>query len=46
MKPNPNPWNAKANMLYLEAPAGVGFFFAANNESRTHNDMSSSYDSL
>jgi carboxypeptidase C (cathepsin A) len=46
VKENPFPWNANANVVYLEAPAGVGFSRGADEKSRTHNDMSSSMDNF
>ncbi len=43
---NPYPWNMKANMIYLEAPAGVGYSQAATNASKHTNDMVTSQDNL
>jgi carboxypeptidase C (cathepsin A) len=39
IKPNPFPWNQRANLLYIESPAGVGFS-TANSTDSLHNDMS------
>ena len=44
LEKNPHPWNTNASLLYLESPAGVGFSYAADNESMTHSDMSQSED--
>lgn len=46
VKENPYPWNAQANVLYLEAPAGVGFSIGRDDNAKTHNDMSSSMDNF
>ena len=35
---NANPWTARASIIYLESPAGVGFSTANPNE-RTYNDF-------
>ena len=45
IKANPYPWNMRANVMYLESPAGVGYSFGARGEpDRSHNDMSTSED--
>jgi len=41
---NPNAWNQKANMIYLEAPVGVGYSEAAPEEMETINDDTTSSD--
>ena len=42
---NPNSWNKKANIIYLEAPAGVGFSYASNAYMKT-NDTQTAKDNL
>jgi len=44
IKKNPEPWNKRANTLYIESPAGVGFSIAGGPHDSKHNDMSSSKD--
>ena len=46
IKPNPQPWNQRANMLYIESPAGVGYSKATTDEDYAHNDMSQSIDAF
>jgi carboxypeptidase C (cathepsin A) len=42
IKPNPEPWNKRANVLYLESPAGVGYSFGKEEDDKKHNDMTTS----
>ena len=46
IKTNPEPWNKRANILYLESPAGVGFSIAELVSDYQHNDMSQSKDAM
>lgn len=46
VKTNPFPWNARANVLYIEAPAGVGFSYAKGADDLKFNDLLSSHDNL
>ena len=47
IKRNPEPWNKKANVLYIESPAGIGFSFAKNiPDDYNQNDMSQSKDAF
>ncbi len=44
IKENPYPWNVRANVMYLESPAGVGYSWAENREDNVFDDMTQSYD--
>ena len=46
IKTNPYPWNKRANMLWLESPAGVGWSVGETAEDLKHNDMTQSEDAL
>jgi len=39
IKKNDYPWNLRANMLYLESPAGVGYSIAGAPDDIKFNDM-------
>jgi carboxypeptidase C (cathepsin A) len=43
---NNNPWTRRANVLWLESPAGVGWSIAAGAEDLSTNDMIQSQDGL
>ena len=43
---NKNPWTRRANVLWLESPAGVGWSIAGTPEDLSTNDMIQSQDGL
>ena len=46
IKKNPEPWNKRANVLYIESPSGVGYSIADTPADLLHNDMSQSKDAI
>lgn len=46
IKTNPYPWNKRANMIWLESPAGVGWSTAGTAEDLQQNDMTQSQDAM
>ena len=46
IKENPYPWNSRANVLYIESPAGVGFSKANADTDLVQNDMTQSEDAF
>uniref|UniRef100_A0A915L600 Carboxypeptidase n=1 Tax=Romanomermis culicivorax TaxID=13658 RepID=A0A915L600_ROMCU len=41
LRMNPFAWNKKANVIFLEAPAGVGFSYSSNGDVTTNDDQTS-----
>jgi len=46
IKTNPFPWNTRANVLWIESPAGVGYSIAGTEQDLSTNDMQQSQDAL
>lgn len=45
-KTNPQPWNKRASVLYIESPAGVGWSVAGTEQDLYTNDMVQSQDAV
>ena len=41
---NPHAWTRASNMLYMEAPAGVGFSYRSDKKPYASNDTSTAQD--
>ena len=46
IKQNPFPWNKRANVLYIESPAGVGYSIGSGEGDLVQNDMTQSEDAF